>query len=48
MNNNDIRKYFKELLWVILPYYMNLYKQILINKLSAQTFRSGLNFRVFS
>ena len=41
MNNNDIRNTSKNFFRAILPDFMNLH-QIIINKSSAQTFRSGL------
>ena len=43
MNNNDIRNISKNFFGAILPDFMNLH-QIIINKSSAQTFRSGLNY----
>ena len=44
VNNNDIRNTSKNFFRAILPDFMNLY-QIIINKSSAQTFRSGLNYQ---
>ena len=45
VNNNDIRNTSKNFFRAILPDFMNLH-QIIINKSSAQTFRSGLLFSI--